>query len=279
MEEKTDMLKGATGEGKDRQWKSFCSTLSRDTTLAHFWQFHRQIEGSTSNTTIPDLIDSSRATLKTSKEKGSTLLHCFVPQSNQNNLDEKKVWKGLDKTLIKTGSSDDLITELEVTEALSGLSKDTAPGPDMVKYSNIKNLSVHNKSEVSRLHEESFETGQDPEDWSHSYPKPVPKPGKHNIPTINNTTRKLMERIMARKLAQDLERRNGPPSNLGGYFFLSYLSRSLADRWATTADFRTSFLHSSRFLAFRSSIFHSRPVHSLILSSHRFLCLPLRLPP
>ena len=61
--------------------------------------------------------------------------------------------------------------------------------------------------------------------------------------------------------------------------FSSYLSRSLADRWGTTIDFTTSFLHSSRFSAFCSSIFHSRPVHSLILSSHRFLCLPLRLPP
>ena len=30
---------------------------------------------------------------------------------------------------------------------------------------------------------------------------------------------------------------------------------------------------------FRSMMFHSRPVHSLMLSSHRFLCLPLRLPP
>ena len=34
-----------------------------------------------------------------------------------------------------------------------------------------------------------------------------------------------------------------------------------------------------RFSAFRSMIFHSRPVHSLMLSSHRFLYLPLRLPP
>ena len=58
-----------------------------------------------------------------------------------------------------------------------------------------------------------------------------------------------------------------------------HLSRSLADRWGTTADFTTSFLHSSRFSAFRSMLFHSRPVHSLMLSSHRFLCLPLRLPP
>ena len=58
-----------------------------------------------------------------------------------------------------------------------------------------------------------------------------------------------------------------------------YLSRSLADRWGTTVDFTTSFLHSSRFSAFRSAMFHWRPVHSLMLSSHRFLCLPLRLPP
>ena len=43
---------------------------------------------------------------------------------------------------------------------------------------------------------------------------------------------------------------------------LFYLSRSLADRWGTTADFTTSFLHSSRFSVFRSMMFHSRPVHS-----------------
>ena len=52
-----------------------------------------------------------------------------------------------------------------------------------------------------------------------------------------------------------------------------YLSHSLADRWGTTVDSTTSFLHSSRFSAFRSMIFHSRPVHSLMLSSHRFLSL------
>ena len=120
-----------------------------------------------------------------------------------------------------------MITELEFTEALSGLSKDTAPGPDRVKYSDIKNLSVHNKSELLRLCEESFTTGQVPEDWSHSYLKPIPKPGKdhsklngYRILTMQNTTGKLMERIVARKLAQDLERRNvlpPPPPNQGGY--------------------------------------------------------------
>ena len=56
--------------------------------------------------------------------------------------------------------------------------------------------------------------------------------------------------------------------------FLFYLSR-----WGTTVDFTTSFLHFSRFSAFCGMIFHSRPVHSLTLSFHRFLCLLLRLLP
>ena len=90
--------------------------------------------------------------------------------------------------------------------------------------SNIKNLSVDNKSELFRLCEESFATGQVPEDWSHSYLKPIPKAGKdhsklngYRILTMQNTTGKLMERIVARKLAQDLERRNVLPPNQGGY--------------------------------------------------------------
>ena len=65
-----------------------------------------------------------------------------------------------------------------------------------------------------------------------------------------------------------------------GTFLLPILSIPyLTDCWGTTVDFTTSFLHSSRFSAFRSMLFHSRPVHSLVLSSPRFLCLPLRLPP
>ena len=50
------------------------------------------------------------------------------------------------------------------------------------------------------------------------------KPGKDHsklngycILTMQNTMGKLMERIVARKLAQDLERRNVLPPNQGGY--------------------------------------------------------------
>ena len=49
-------------------------------------------------------------------------------------------------------------------------------------------------------------------------------------------------------------------------------------RWGTTDDFATSFLHFSLFSTVLWDLPNSRPVHSLMLSSHLFLC-PLRLLP
>ena len=63
MEEKTEVFKRVASEAKDRQWKSFCDTLNRDTTLTHFWQFYRQMEGYAANTNTLDLIDASGSVL------------------------------------------------------------------------------------------------------------------------------------------------------------------------------------------------------------------------
>ena len=49
--------------------------------------------------------------------------------------------------------------------------------------------------------------------------------------------------------------------------------------WGTTDDFATSFLHFSLFSTAPWDLPNSRPVHSLMLSSHLFLCPPSHLPP
>ena len=49
--------------------------------------------------------------------------------------------------------------------------------------------------------------------------------------------------------------------------------------WGATDDFTTSFLHFSLFSTALWDMVNSRPVHSLMLSSHLFLCLPCLLPP
>ena len=50
-------------------------------------------------------------------------------------------------------------------------------------------------------------------------------------------------------------------------------------RWGTTNDFATSCLCFFLFSMALWDCLNSRPVHSLMLSSHFFLCLPRLLPP
>ena len=50
-------------------------------------------------------------------------------------------------------------------------------------------------------------------------------------------------------------------------------------RWGTTDDFATSFLHFPPFSTALWDVADSRPVHSVMLSSHFLLCLPCLLPP
>ena len=58
-----------------------------------------------------------------------------------------------------------------------------------------------------------------------------------------------------------------------------HLAHSLVDRWGATDDLATSSLHSSRLSAFLMAAPSVMPVHSGMLSSHLFCCLPLLLPP
>ena len=50
-------------------------------------------------------------------------------------------------------------------------------------------------------------------------------------------------------------------------------------RWGTRDDFTTSFLHCSLFSTALLDLPNSKPVYSLMLSPHLFLCLPCLLPP
>ena len=50
-------------------------------------------------------------------------------------------------------------------------------------------------------------------------------------------------------------------------------------RWGTRDDFAISFIHFPLFSTALWDLPNSRPVHSLMLSSHLFLCLPCLLPP
>ena len=58
-----------------------------------------------------------------------------------------------------------------------------------------------------------------------------------------------------------------------------HLSLNREGRWSTTDDFATSLFHFSQFSSAIWDLANSRPVHSLMLSSILFFCLPYVLPP
>ena len=58
-----------------------------------------------------------------------------------------------------------------------------------------------------------------------------------------------------------------------------HLSLNREGPWGTTDDFATSFLHFFLFSTALWDLPNSGPVHSLMLSSHLFLCPPCLLPP
>ena len=58
-----------------------------------------------------------------------------------------------------------------------------------------------------------------------------------------------------------------------------HLSLNCESCWGTTDDFTTSFLLFSLFFTALWDLANSKPVHSLMLSSYLFFCLPCFLPP
>ena len=62
------------------------------------------------------------------------------------------------------------------------------------------------------------------------------------------------------------------------YHHFHHLSLNRKSRWGTTDDFTTSYLHFSVLSTALWDLANSRLVHSLMLSSHVFLCLPCLLP-
>ena len=223
MKARTEEFKQVAREAKATRWKSFCEKISADTTLTQFWNFYQQMEGATTAKTTPDLHGPSGQVLKTNGEKGEALLVRFIEQSDQKNVADRKSWLSSMNAQIERMGNDDSIMQHELTEALARC-KNTAPGPDKVKNADIRNLPEEEKVKLFQMYEESLKTGIIPDDWTHSYLKALPKPGKdhrqlngYRILTMQNTVGKLMESIIARKLTRDLEQREILPPNQGGF--------------------------------------------------------------
>ena len=174
--------------------------------------------------------------MRTSEEKGAAFLERFLRQTDQKNEEVRSSLMGRLATYF----------EDELTIPDSGIQADTlkrvisqatesAPGPDGIKYSDLKALNEQEMQDLTSMLNDSLENQAIPDEWLDSHLAPVPKPEKdrtsikgYRIVTMQNTVGKLLEKVVARRLANQLENDNLLPSTLGSY-------RTGKDTWANAA--------------------------------------------
>ena len=123
----------------------------------------------------------------------------------------------------------------EVLGEMIKRAEESAPGPDGIRYSDLRALGEEELISLTAILNASLEDHSIPDDWLDSHLSPVPKPEKdptsikgYRIVTMQNTVGKLLEKIVARRLARQLEDEGLLPATLGSY-------RPGKDTWANAA--------------------------------------------
>jgi hypothetical protein len=110
----------------------------------------------------------------------------------------------------------------ELDRGLKLIRKDTAPGPDGVRYTDIKAMEGDMVKVVEHI-DTSMGEGTLPDTWSDCLMAVLPKPAKNHtalkgyrIITMANVWIKLCEKMAIKRLTADLEESNCLPMQVGG---------------------------------------------------------------
>ena len=216
-------FKIAAQEAKDEIYEDFCVNVNEDRALFLFWKLYRDMQSKQRVQTIPDFQTEEGVWVRTEEEKGKALFERFCLQTNQRNEAERHVTMAA----ITRQYDDTLFTECITHENVSDCVKhatSSAPGPDGVRYAHIKALEESDLREFAGKLNDSLWSGVIPEDWLDSHLAAIPKPDKdskkiasYRILTMQNTVGKLPEKIVARRLALELEEKGVLPPELGSY--------------------------------------------------------------
>jgi hypothetical protein len=124
---------------------------------------------------------------------------------------------------ITTDTAELPVTFEEIQRTLGKIAKDSTPGPDGVRYSDLKNLSDEGKEKMVTLINKSLMEGDVPTEWRDCNLAILPKPCKdhtklkgYRVITMSNVWIKICEKVAARRLVRDLEDRECLTPEVGG---------------------------------------------------------------
>ena len=238
MNEKVCHFKTLARTVKSEKWAEFCRQVSDDRSLKLFWRLHRSMNGGVKSRCIPDFQSNDSIWQRTDECKGRTLFAHYLTQNDHTNMQSRVAAKDLvsaQRKLLDMGET--YTVNVDDIKAALRTAKNSAPGPDGIRYEDIRQLSDAELGDLTSIYNKSLENATINEEWLHSYLIPLPKPGKdhtqiqgYRIITMQNTIGKLLEKIIARKLSCHLERLGLLPPTLGGY-------RLNRETWSNAAVF------------------------------------------
>ena len=126
--------------------------------------------------TIPDFQRDDDVWVKSDEEKGEALFDRYLKQTNQDNEVERR--NMLNSLQMDFEGHIPVQLYKEDVQCTIKILKDTAPGPDGLRNSHLKQLSEKEVTILTEAFNNSLESGKIPEDWLDSHLAPVPKPEK-----------------------------------------------------------------------------------------------------
>ena len=220
---KTAHFKELAEEAKRDKWEAFASEVSSEKALQKFWKLHKAMKNRKQEGTTATIIDDQGNKLVTDEARGQAFMLRFMEQTHQGNINERKSAREKIASTVPDTPYGDKVTKEEVLNMLK-TTKDSAAGPDGVKYTHIKEATEEDLDSLVEAFNNSLQSGEIPEEWLHSYLLPLPKPGKdqtklngHRIITMQNTVGKILEKIVARRITWYLEQNQLLPGGLGSY--------------------------------------------------------------
>ena len=224
MKQATKHFKQLAAKYKMQRWQQFTKEVSSDKTLTKFWQLHKSMNnintGKVSSATIKD---EAGQMLTSDGQKGSAFFQRYITQTDQGDPGAREALIS-DFTAVIRQEEYPAAIKVEEVRATIKRTADSSPGPDGVRYSHMKELGDDALEKMAQSFNSSLRTGEVPEEWLHSYLMPLPKPGKDirelrgfRIITLQNTYGKVMEKIVAGRIARHLEDKKLLPSTVGAY--------------------------------------------------------------
>lgn len=203
----TAKAKYYTKELKRQIWRRHCNSFNEKTGLRRMWRTYKGMSGkkrkkcTAQNLAIRLGIAEEELAVRAGEH--------FFPQPTPQQLQHR--YTEVIPELDHPSPADAPFNMGELMAALAS-ANNTAPGPDRITITALKNLPEEKKTELLKWFNEVWETGQLPEAWKLSTVIPIPKPGKltdsiQNLRPISLTSNlcKTMERMVLARITWLLE--------------------------------------------------------------------------